>query len=234
MKIIIEEEWYADDIINFCFINQIEYEVLSQKVINDIEPYKFLKMISFCSTHIIQKNLKAIGLSYLIPDTYPNLFEAFYKRKIFKMTFQDLKKKEYPYFIKSIDNDKSIDGTIITNQDDLINLGIKEKNCKIYVSEIVNFSVEYRLLIGNNKLYGIGFQKGNKLIDINYEFINQLLKLTKNKFFCIDIGYIIEKKEWAIVEVNPPFALDDYDIPLENYMNFTISFWEMVNEILRK
>jgi hypothetical protein len=108
---------------------------------------------------------------------------------------------------------------------------MEENNCNddllVYYSELVNFAVEYRLLIGNNKLYGQGFQKGNKLINLDLNFINDLIKLSHQEFFCIDIGYIIDKKEWAVVEINPPFALDDYGIKLNDYMDYFFDFWNL-------
>jgi len=86
----------------------------------------------------------------------------------------------------------------------------------------VDFKVEYRLFIGNHQLYGIGFQKGDKNISNYNDFIKQILEISDG-FYAIDIGY---DNDWSIVEINPPFSLDDYGISMHNYVRYAIDFYK--------
>ena len=232
MIILLEDEWDAEDIIEYCNQNSIGCKILPQREIFSIDPFEFFKHPFFCSTHIIQKNLKEIGLSELIPDTYDNIFNNLFKRTINKIFYKDLDKYQYPYFIKSTGNGKQIDGTIVTNECDLGDIWMVNQieptpDLELYISDIVKFDVEYRLLVGNHKVYGIGYQKGDNSIKIDNNFIEELLNVSNNKFYCIDVGYLNSMGQWAIVEVNPPFALDNFDIPIENYMLYCIDFWKI-------
>ena len=231
-KYLIEEEWEADDIVQFCANHQIPYQVLTQKEIMMMDTNDFFAGPFFCSTHIIQAKLKEKNLNHLIPDTYPSLFNQFYKRSITKCVYENLYMYEYPYFIKSAGNDKLIDGTVVNNAEDLANLWIDNQvlpysNLELYISDVVKFNVEYRLFIGNNQVYAIGYQKGDRSIKLNSgrDFVDELLKVCKKDFYCIDVGYIGSMNEWAIVEVNPPFALDDYDILIDDYIQYNVDFW---------
>ena len=240
MKIILEAEWEAEDIVNYCRQNQIECCVMNQTDIFEMQPTEFFQQPVFCNTLIMQKNLKSVHKENLIPDTYDLEFKHLFKRVINMVTFKDLAKYRYPYFIKSIGNSKLVDGTVIKNSDDLadvwvVNQVFPKPDLLLYLTEVVKFDVEYRLLVGNSRIYGIGHQKGSKSITISsdHPFIKDILTTAGMRFLCIDIGYISECKdckdseckEWAIVEINPPFSLDDFDIPVQIYVQYGLDFW---------
>ncbi|XWV26039.1 hypothetical protein QJ857_gp1041 [Tupanvirus soda lake] len=231
MNILIEDEWNAYDIIEYCKNKNIDYHVMPHEEISKLHNIEFFEGPFFCSTDIIQKYLKKRNLASKIPDTYPGTFDKYFKRNIRKIKYSDLKREPLPFFIKSINNDKKISGTKVMNRTDendiwIINNVVPLPDMEVYISDIVNFVVEYRLLIGNRKIYGIGYQQGNKNISVDKVFLDEVINLCGYDFYCIDIGYLENIKEWAIVEVNPPFSLDDYDIPLNNYMEYAIDFWK--------
>ncbi len=229
---ILEKEWEADDIIDYCNNNNIECKEMSQDEIYNMNNIFKNNYTLFCHTDIIQKNLNKYNsvhiLSDFIPDTYHVDFKEFYKRNIDKTEFSNLDKNiiTYPYFVKSVGNDKSIDGTVVKNMDDLLWLCIVNKvnlqsKQMVYITEVVDFICEYRLLIGGNKIYGIGYQRGKKMT-IPQDFIKELIQISKGRFFCIDCGYITSKSEWAVIEINPPYSLDQFDIPLNDYISFCV------------
>ncbi len=167
----------------------------------------------------------------LIPDTYDKTFDDFYNRNITKYVYKDIFKVSYPYFVKSAGNDKSIDGTIIKNSDDVADLWCINQiflydDMELYVCDVVNFKVEYRLLVGDNKIYAIGYQKGNKSNFPSEHFLHKILEKSNGKYYCIDIGLI--SNSWSIVEINPPFSLDDFDISLNVYIEYAVDFWKYV------
>jgi hypothetical protein len=230
MTIYLEKEWEALDIIEYCSKKDIKCIELSAEQLSEMDSSQFCKYPSFCNTTIVQKHL--LNMNKTIIDTYPDILKSFYKRNISKYSADKITNGSlnlcYPYFIKSVGNTKELDGTIINAPQDLDILFSQSLNREqyndtlYYVSNYVIFISEYRLLIGNNTIYGVGHQKDKK-IDIDNKFIDDILKtVLPNDFMCIDVGFIKNQNEWAIVEVNPPFSLDDYGIDIDSYMQFCI------------
>ena len=181
----------------------------------------FFSYIYFCNTSIVLSKLKEYDSDHLCPDTYENIYDEFYCRKIDKIKLKNINFTEN-IFIKPVDNSKSFDGFIVTSQKNLDELKYIDPDMDVYKSEIINIIAEYRLLIGNGKIYGSAHMKGiiieNYLNIIN---VSKLIELTGLKFRCVDVGFISTDK-WLVVEVNPMYSLDDYNMNIINYMNFCI------------
>jgi hypothetical protein len=238
MKCIVEEEWEANDIIDYCINQGIEIIEMSSEKINGLESFEFFNQIVFCNTVTVQRNLKNLDLYYIIPNTYPQEFNDLYHRNIIKVDLNKLYTLEYPYFIKSTGNMKVIDGTVIKNQDDFTDLWITnnvlpDSSMEFYVSDCVKFLSEKRVLLGNSKIYAIGHQFGSMDISIDDEFLNKIISLSNNKYYCVDIGYI-QETGWSIVEVNPPFSLDDFDISIDVYVTYARNVWCYILNELKK
>jgi len=232
MKVLLEDTWGATDIINYCKDKNIECIVLSESDLMKRED--FFESIYFCSTDIISKKLEEKGRLDLIPDTYDKIYTDFYHRTINKVMFSDIIKEldgHKEIFVKPVTNNKLFDGKVITSMDDFEMFGETAPSLDTYVyrSDVVEILSEARLLIGNGRLYGhshISKQENDSYLkNLNIE---KLIELTGDKFVCIDIGMIPSDK-WIIIEINPPYALDDYQIPLENYMEFCIDACKYIN-----
>jgi hypothetical protein len=173
--------------------------------------------------HLCKNNLQ-----HLCPDTYSDKFEQFYHRNIKKLKLNDVIFNS-PIFIKPAENSKLFSGHIIQNKLQFDSLRSYYGNVNVYISNIINIVGEYRLLIGNNKIYGSSYMKGmydeNYLEKIN---INKLIELTSNTFLCVDIG-ILENDNFVVIEINPPYSLDNYDIPIDQYMSFCIEACNYIN-----
>lgn len=239
MKVILEDTWNADDIVTFCKEKGIECEVASQEELYAKED--FFECIYFCNTDIVrcqlQKHLKGNTelLNIIYPDTYESAYSQYYKRMIRRMNVGSLDTallKENNIFVKPIGNDKRFDGRVISSLNDIDQLLMDDKEI-VYACDVVNFLSESRLLIGNGKLYGYGHICKTK----DYSFmssmnINHIIELSKGSFRCIDVG-LTKEKGWVIIEINPPFSLDDYEIPLDMYMNFCIGACEWINNLIK-
>lgn len=231
MIVLLEDSWKADDIKKY----YEEVCELSQENLYNLDSKLFINSIYFCCTDIVQYHLNKLGIEGIVPDTYDNTFKDLFKRNIEIIEFcklgEYMKSKNVDnIFIKPYLNNKTFDGQIYYDNDRFVGQ-LPNDNDKIYVSEKVIFLSEYRLLIGNNKLYGFGFMQGLypdiKVSSIN-KFIDEIISKTDCRYLCIDIGYIKEIKKWAIVELNPPFSLDDYNIPLNDYINFCTDACEYI------
>jgi hypothetical protein len=237
MIFILEDTWTsnseADDIINYAKINNIECKILSVRELYDYNSYDFLKSIYFSNTDIVQYHLCRINRMDLIPNTYDERFNIFFvNRQIEKMSLAEFDKKYQGTikFIKPYDNNKDFDGRLISNITDFESYGIQIPNLnkQIYCADPILFLSEVRLLIGNNKLYGHGHICKNKIDNYldDKKFIQQIINLSEGDYLCVDIGFMFDEKLkkfcWTIIEINPPFSLDDYNIPFPDYIKFCI------------
>ena len=188
--------------------------------------------VLFYDTDIVQEKIKDY---YQVPDTYPDFLQEFYKRTINKIKFSELENKSYPYFAKPTTNNKSFTGLVVSNKYnyEYIKSNIKSQQELIYIADVVDFLSEFRLFIGNGKVYGIGDTDDQEHAVYEHynpppkDFIENLLKKLDHKFYVIDVG-ILDTNNWAIVEVNPPFAIDSYELPMEQYYKYCCDAWKSI------
>ena len=95
------------------------------------------------------------------------------------------------------------------------------------ISIKITFLNEFRLFIANNKIFGLiessSFLLDNhKIVSIKPDqlFLDKVLKYNTYQFCIIDIGFEKETNNWAIVEVNPFYALSSYDFAIDKYFEF--------------
>lgn len=231
MIILLEDTWEAEDI-KIYFSNFKEYNVIELSV-DELFKYdsnEFFKTIYFCNTDIVQFHLNKLNKTNLIPDTYDKIFNKFYLREIKISKFKNIKSGN---FIKPINNNKLFDGQIYIDDDKFIGT-LPSPESLVYESNKITFLCEYRLLIGNNKLYGFGFIQGlyPNIKSSSINIINDIINITNERYLCIDIGYIKEYNKWGIVEINPPFSLDDHKILLDDYMSFCIDSCKYINNLV--
>lgn len=123
-------------------------------------------------------------------------------------------------------NKKIFDGTIVKSYQELLDHFetydyVPNIMDEYYVCSVITILSEHRVLIGGNKIYGIGHKNESKIID--EEFIEEIRLLSDNMFYTIDIGYTMEH-DWCIIEINPPFSIDDWGINLDSYMIFCMDY----------
>jgi hypothetical protein len=182
-----------------------------------------------CNTIIVKYHLNELGLLHLIPDTYEETYHQLYSREIKKVKFSEVKSTSHGIFIKPTTNDKIFSGQIYYGvygvygvYDNVSFIGdLPDENDVVYSSEIVIFLSEYRILVGHGKVYGIGYMQGQTNVYPDDFIINKIIELTPLNFRCVDVG-LTNKNKWIVVEINPPYSLDQYDIPLADYMQFVI------------
>lgn len=229
---VIQDTWNEEDdmeLLNYVADKNFKTKYLSE---NEILNTNISNIdVLFCDTDIIQKKIK----SELVPNCYPLQFEALYNRDIQKIKLKNLNYIQKPYFVKPYENNKSFDARRIYNNDnqeyllqDLSELNFTQEDL-LYVCAVVEFINEFRLFIGNGKIYGIVEStdiliNSKKSISIKppQDFLDKILQLNTFNFCVIDVGIINFNGShiWSIVEVNPPFALSSYDWPIDSYYKY--------------
>ena len=256
----IEEDWWDDNmIIKHMMKRGYKIQLSTHNYLLNMDSEKFLKNIYFCNTMIVQHHINNLGRNDIIPDTYEDKYKEYFNREIEKMTFGELldKYKNIPKFIKPVNNDKMFDGRIFIDTNDFTDfcLDIPPNDMMIYVTDPITILFEARLLIGGNKLYGgvnsyainpspplqaMPAKHGSSMMNTspslrknipNYlesEFVKNLINITSN-FRCIDIG-INDMNELFVIEINPPFSLDNYNIDMKSYIDFCIDACQNISQ----
>lgn len=250
--IYIENEWTKhgdNDIIKYYSTpeNQQKYDIkiLSRKQLENIPSCQILRGVIFAHTQIIQDHIKSLAqpqiISKLIPNTYDREFIRFFAREIEIITLDTLRDKylaqDDARFIKPLGNNKSFNGQVIYDYDDLNQLLAENPKLspttRVYSAPVIDIQGELRLLIGQGRLYGRGLISISDPPNHNYlipasknnnneqSFLDKLILATGERFLCIDIGWVPELNRWVVVEINPAFSIDNYDIPIADYLEFT-------------
>eukprot|EP01083_Nonionella_stella_P307820 1083354_1 len=192
--------------------------------------------VLFADTKIVQQMIPA----HLVPDTYPICFKDLYHRKIQKVQFRQCLWENTPFFIKPCSNDKSFYATKVIQDCDLKCLSYRISPCDdVYCCELVQFVNEFRLFVGDHKLFAMQ-ESSHYILSSNViqtkdpprDFIAQILIVNPFSHCVIDVG-MLENGQWAIVEVNPPFALSSYGLNIAKYFDYCTSAWAMIKRCLR-
>jgi len=227
-NVLLEDSWEADDIVRYCQQHQMDCRVMSPADLLALDTTEFMKHVPFCSTDIVRHHLTASGRR--VPDTYEDVYAAHFHRAINTIPFGDVKPGS---FVKPTTNDKSFDGQVFYDSDCFLG-PLPSAQTLVYNCEAMKIISEYRLLIGERRLYGKGFVSGARMDDLLPSgMIGELVALTAS-FRCVDIGFVklaAGTLRWVVIEINPPFSLDDHAIPLDDYMKFCIDAWLAVSSV---
>jgi hypothetical protein len=241
----------ADDIIEYYTKDANRNKLYELLIIPDTElvamnHVHFFSGTVFGQSDTIQHQLRKynyVSAEQIIPDTYDTAFKDFYRREIEIITLAELRYNylsQHPSsarFIKPIGNSKSFDGQVIYDCNDLDDLLAKSTDLTyettVYSCPPLDIQGEIRLLIGAGRLYGSGQISVNGPPNNDYlipgsdgnsdgsaGFLDKLIAAS-DRFLCVDIGWVPQLGCWIVVEINPPFALDEYDIPIADYLKFT-------------
>jgi len=239
---IIQTSWQTDDdglaVLNYFKNNKIAFQILTKDSILKLKPRK-IKSI-FADTDVIQTLLSEyLKIKKTIP-TYPKCFESLYKREIKALPWKDCSKLKLPYFVKPYTNDKLFEAVVIKNKWDYMYVDDHlQTNTLVYYSPVVKFLNEFRVFIGNNKIYAVvestKFVLNNNDISKEVsskppkEFLNQILTQNNLGYCVVDIALkevAQNKPEWCVVEVNPPYAISGYGLEIETYIQYNQDTWE--------
>jgi hypothetical protein len=231
MKILLEDGWNADDIIEECKKRNIICEIYSSEELQNMDNTEFMNNITFCDTMIMEEQINRSKVIYKIPDTYDSRIEKMLNRKILLCEYKNIFDQKFPIFIKSYGNNKKLSGTVVQNIDELKILFYDNEieDGEFYCcNEIITFDVEYRLFIGDGKLYAYGCHSGNSEIKLDIDFAKNIAKHI-NDFMVVDIG--LYNNKWIVVEVNPPYSIDDCGIDISTYLDYCIDAQLMIKEL---
>lgn len=252
MLVLLEDTWEADDVREECERLKIPCRELTVEQLSAYEPREFVDSVYMCNTEIVQRKLRdAFGeakFDAVVPCTYPQSLASLFHRKIDRKLLSRVEAEDLPVFIKPATNDKAFDGRVVRDTTALATLrkeateySGETHEVEIYVSTVVEFWAEYRLFVGAGNLYGMGMirdvrkQKSDTTVQLSDScqgdppraFVDDVLACCgDHAFWVVDVGVLVAtcpgQSQWAVVEVNPPFALDDHGLHIEPYCRYCI------------
>lgn len=153
------------------------------------------------------------------PNYYPEFLSNFFHRKIEIITTLRSVKFDEDKFIKSTLKYKEYPAFTLKAGDEL-NTG------SYFVSDVVQFTNEWRLYISAGKVLTYGWYDG-----INEDKELPEIKIEWPKDFCgaVDFGELASG-EVALVESHDPYACGWYGEDHENYLRWLIEGWKYVEE----
>jgi len=252
LNVVIQDTWNNKDdqeLLEYC--KKYRTKILSKKEIMELDVLHI--DVLFCATKIVQKILNTYKYpdtyetKYRCPDTYEKCFQSLYKRHIECITIKECATVKLPYFIKPVANDKSFSAMIIKTKNDLKYIEtFLNHDQQIYLSNLVELKNEYRLLIGDNKLYGMSnaseYVASFLSIDTDYvkyfntsppaDFIDEILGLNTIGFCVVDVA-LKSDQTWIVVEVNPPFSISSYDLPIKQYFDYCHAAWTHIVQTIK-
>ncbi len=229
MKIVlIQDTWNEEDdqeLLDFMKNNNIDFYTKSKEEILECDPKNH---IIFADTWVMTELFKKNNITDEW-NSYPFELSNMYYRNI---TVEKLGKinRNFPFFIKSVEN-KVIEGFVVENNQDLkyITDG-KNLDSDVYISNVIEFTNEFRIFYGNSKIWGIVesteyiMNKHGTNVEIPHEFIKECISKIKDNFYVLDIG-MLKNGTWAVVEINPPYSLSSYSLDIKIYFDYCSSFF---------
>lgn len=185
--------------------------------------------------------MKRLGIEYAYDD-YPESLKPYLHRKIWKDELGNIRKEIFiegylknPIFIKPKDKLKRFTGFVLETIDDLSNCKGAGNQTKVWCSEPVVFTDEFRCYFKKDTKPVIGCYKKNfdesNRIKVQQFLDNLILGREFPRAFTLDLG-ILSTGEVALIEMNDAFSLGLYKgCPSEFYAECLIERWEELKNV---
>jgi len=160
---------------------------------------------------------------------YPEELNAYWGRKIWKSTLNDVKPEEFPIFIKPVSG-KFFDGRLVKSFLDLIGTKSQGVNTPIWKSSPVNFITEWRVYVRYGKVLDARKYRGDPFQKLDESIVTSAIEGFKSRpaAFSIDFG-LTDDGRTLCVEVNDGYSLGSYGLFPMLYAKMISARWsEMV------
>jgi hypothetical protein len=190
----------------------------------------------FCGVNQFPLILKHLGVDYTPLISYPDRVRGYLNRKVELIQLQEAKARVLSgesLFIKPTDeNRKSFNGQLVSGEwpkRDFQLFKALERNLEVFVSEPIEFKVEYRVFIHRGKILDSRKYRGDFRLNIDYEIVERAIKDFGGPVaYCLDFG-LDSLGRTTLVEVTDANSLGHYGLDPFYFSNMIIDRW---NEIV--
>ena len=205
----------------------------------EIIPYEDIKLLNTNPEDIIVDGI--LQTRYIFNKfncSYPNLeypqeiaINKFLKRKIWQDTLGNImaNKEKWNVFIKPVVGGKLFTGTAIKSFKDFRYCVGADTDTKVWCSELVDFTSEYRCFIRYGNILDIKHYHGDPFMVPSKKFIQDIINEYKSapNAYTIDIG-IDKNGEEYLIEVNEGYSVGSYGLDHIKYAKFLATRWAQI------
>lgn len=164
---------------------------------------------------------------------YPPSIQKFFGRSITTATIDYLRHRtnSLPVFVKPMHGTKLFNGFVYTGSiEDQLNLNTFDPDLPVWMSDVVTFVSEYRVLVHQGLIFACRHYKGDCSV---FPDMNVALQATQ-AFEDAPVGYsldlgVTDRGQTILVEVNDAWALGCYGTPSIPFTEMIVNRWkEMV------
>jgi hypothetical protein len=169
-----------------------------------------------------------------IPEVldYPPSLANYFGREITQSTLGDLRQRRssQPVFVKPMNGTKLFNGFTYTGSiEDQIRLNTFDGDTPIWMSEVVNFISEYRVLVHQGLVFACRHYKGDCSVFPDMD----IARAATHEFLNAPVGYSLDlgvtsMGKTILVEVNDAWALGSYGTPPIPYTEMIINRWKQI------
>jgi len=164
-------------------------------------------------------------------SSYPDSLKSFLGRNVRVAPMIDIRRditKCGPVFIKPLDEDaKYFSGHTIKESNDFAYTICLPDDYEVWVSEIVDFVIEYRVFIHKGKILDSRSYRGDFRKNIDYNIVEEAIKQFRDApvAYCLDFGLTADGKT-LLVEVTDAKSLGCYGLDSTYYGRMLVDRWE--------
>ena len=198
----------------------------------DIQPHLARDTLVYAGVPFTVAALNLLGIP--VPEVldYPSSLANYFGREITQSTMGALRQRasSVPVFVKPMKGTKLFNGFIYTGSiEDQIRLNTFDDDTPIWMSDVVTFVSEYRVLVHQGLVFACRHYKGDCSVfpdmDIalaaTHEFTNAPVG------YALDLG-VTDMGKTLLVEVNDAWALGSYGTPPIPYTEMIINRWKEI------
>lgn len=187
----------------------------------------------------VRTALAQLGAPPPINVDYPPALERFLLRKVWRSTIRAAHglcrddRVEPPVFIKPVTGHKEFTGHVLAGFRDLVRTAgwaLEEPETPVWLSEVVEFTAEWRYFVHRGELVGVGHYWGDPLRAPDPAVVRAAVAayVDAPSAYVIDFGVLADGRT-ALVEVNDGFAFGCYGLNPYAHAHMLASRWrEMV------
>lgn len=178
--------------------------------------------------------MKQLGIPIPPPNDYPASLQPFLHRRVWRSTLRALEERLWegtapPVFAKPAERKKDFTGRVFTSQADLYFLGKSSRRQRIWCSEVVDWSAEYRIYVVGCRIVAVLHYDGDPSREIDLAVVEDAVRAYAHSGeapagYALDFGLLADGKT-ALVEANDGYSLGVYAAECEPYTDLLFARW---------
>lgn len=173
-----------------------------------------------------------LGLEpFLEADTYPDCLRPFLGREVRKVpdVVAAATRGSTPLFLKPSVDSKAFTGFVMTEFDDILGI-LHCEGVEGWVSEVVDWAAEWRVLVCEGEVVAVRNYKGDGLLPVPADLVREVVQAGEGILpdgYCLDVGLIRRPAGLvpALVEFNSGYAFGAYEAESTAFCRTLWSWW---------